>query len=52
MGGGDGIVAEEFSEGRERGIGCEVGVEYSRRGTRGQLVGGTVEVQVGRFQKT
>ena len=45
-GGGDGIVAKEFSEGRERGIGREVGVEYSRRGTQVQLVEGTVEVQV------
>jgi hypothetical protein len=29
-------------------LGANVGVEYSRRGTRGQLVGGTVEVQLAR----
>jgi len=27
-------------------LGASVGVEYSRRGTRGQLVRGTVEVQL------
>ena len=51
-GGGDGIVAEELGEGRERGIGREVGVEYSRRGTRVQLVEGTVDVQVANFEET
>ena len=44
--GGDRIVAGEVRRAVERGISPSVEVEDSRRGTRGQLVGGTVEVQV------
>ncbi len=41
------MVAGEVVRAVGRSIGREVEVEYSRRGTRGQLVGGTVEGQVG-----
>ena len=40
------MVAGKVRRAREQGIGASVGVEDSRRGTRGQLVGGTVEVQL------
>ena len=43
---GGGMLAQEVRRGRGRGIGANVEVEDSRMGTRGQLVGGTVEVQV------
>ena len=43
---GDGIVAVKVESEVERGIGANVGMECSKRGTRGQLVGGTVEGQV------
>ena len=43
---GDGIVAVEVESQVERDIGANVGIECSKRGTRGQLVGGTVEGQV------
>jgi hypothetical protein len=42
-------VAETVRRAGGRGIGANVEVEDSRRGTRGQLVGGTVEVQVDGF---
>jgi hypothetical protein len=41
---GDGTLAGEVWWTRERGISANVEVEDSRRGTRGQLVEGTVEV--------
>jgi hypothetical protein len=40
------MLAGEVRRARELGVGAYVEVEDSRRGTRGQLVGGTVEVQV------
>jgi hypothetical protein len=40
------MLAAEVGRANGRGIGANVGVKDSRRGTRGQLVGGTVEVQV------
>jgi hypothetical protein len=40
------MLAGKFRRALERAIGANVGVNDSRRGTRGQLVGGTVEVQV------
>jgi hypothetical protein len=43
---GDGMRAGEVRRAAGRGIDVNVGVEDSRRGTRGQLVGGTVEVQL------
>jgi hypothetical protein len=43
------MVAEKVRRAGRRGIGANVEVEDSSRGTRGQLVGGTVEVQVGRI---
>ena len=43
---GGGMLAGEVRRARERAIGASVGVNDSRRGTRGQLVGGTVEVQL------
>ena len=54
----DGMVAGEVRRARVRGIGGNVevdpstllGVNDSRRGTRGQLVGGTVEVQLARSE--
>ena len=48
------MLAGKFRRALERAIGANVGVNDSRRGTRGQLVGGTVEVQVAgnsRFQR-
>jgi hypothetical protein len=48
-GGEDGILAGEVVRAVGRGIGCEVEVEYSRWGTRGQPVGGAVVVQVAHF---
>ena len=42
----DGAIAQEGRRAVGRGIGANVEVEDSRSGTRGQLVGGTVEVQV------
>ena len=39
-------MAGEVRRGVERGIGANVGLEDSKGGTRGQLVGGTVEGQV------
>jgi len=45
----DVILAEKIRRAGGRGIGANVEVEDSRRGTRGQLVGGTVEVQVDEF---
>jgi hypothetical protein len=44
------MVAEEIRREVERGIGANVGVEDSWWGTRGQLVGGTVEGQVDDFE--
>ncbi len=46
---GHGVVVMEVISATGRGIGANVEVEDSSRGTRGQLVGGTVEVQVGRM---
>jgi hypothetical protein len=40
------MLAGKFRRALERAIGANVGVNDSRRGTRGQLVGGTVEVQL------
>jgi hypothetical protein len=40
------MLAGEVKRRLERDIGANVGVNDSRRGTRGQLVGGTVEVQL------
>jgi hypothetical protein len=40
------VLAGRVRRALERGIGASVGVEDSRRGTKGQLVGGTVEVQL------
>ena len=45
----DGAIAQEGRRAVGRGIGANVEVEDSSRGTRGQLVGGTVEVQVDVF---
>ena len=39
-------MAREIRWEVERGIGADVGVEDSRKGTRGQLVAGMVEGQV------
>jgi hypothetical protein len=44
-------VAGEVRRAGERGIGANVGGEDSKRGTWGQLVGGTVWVQVAGFFK-
>jgi hypothetical protein len=44
--GADGIVVREVSRAIEQDISVNAEVEDSRRGTRGQLVGGTVEVQL------
>ena len=46
----DARVAGGVRRGLERAIGANVGVNDSRRGTRGQLVGGTVEVQLARSE--
>jgi hypothetical protein len=43
---GHGVVAREVRRAAGRGIGANVEMEDSSSGTRGQLVEGTVEVQV------
>jgi len=43
------VIAAEVRRASWRGIGANVEVEDSSRGTRGQLVGRTVEVQVDEF---
>ena len=43
------VIAAEVRRASWRGIGANVEVEDSSRSTRGQLVGGTVEVQVDEF---
>ena len=40
------MLAGKFRRALERAIGANVGVNDSTRGTQGQLVGGTVEVQL------
>jgi len=49
--GADGVRAGEVRRKGDRGMGANVGVEDSRRGTRGQLAGRTVEGQVADFRK-
>ena len=44
-----GVVTAEVRRTGGRGIGANVEVEDSSRSTQGQLVGGTVEVQVDEF---